>query len=56
MNYRILDGADEINVGEAAALLKTTYWANQRSMEKIEKSLRNSSCYGIYLDDEKKLV
>ena len=56
MNYRILDGADEINVGEAASLLKTTYWANQRSMEKIEKSLRNSSCYGIYLDDKKKLV
>ncbi len=56
MNYRMIDGADGMNSGEVAALLKTTYWANRRSIEQIEKSMRNSSCYGIYLDDEKKLV
>ncbi len=56
MNYRILAGADEMNINEVAALLKTTYWANQRSNEIIEKSMRNSSCYGVYLDNEKKLV
>ncbi len=56
MNYRIVVGADEMNSREVAALLKTTYWANRRSIEKIEKSMRNSSCYGVYLDDEKKLV
>ena len=33
-----------------------TYWADKRSDEQIEKSMRNSSCYGVYLDDEKKLV
>ena len=56
MNYRILAGADEMNINEVAALLKTTYWANQRSNEIIEKSMHNSSCYGVYLDNEKKLV
>ena len=56
MNYRIINGADEINILEVAALLKTTYWANTRSLETIEKSMRNSSCYGVYLDEEKKLV
>lgn len=56
MNYRIINGADEINILEVAALLKTTYWANTRSLETIEKSMRNSSCYGVYLDEEKKLI
>ena len=56
MNYRIIDGADGMDSAEVAALLKTTYWANKRSLETIEKSMRNSSCYGVYLDEEKKLV
>lgn len=56
MNYRIVDDPKEMDVEEVARLLKTTYWANQRSVEQIEKSMRNSSCYGIFLEDEKKLV
>ena len=56
MNYRIIDGADKMNTAEVAALLKTTYWANKRSIETVEASMRNSACYGVYLDDEKKLV
>lgn len=56
MNYRIIDGADGIDSQEVAALLKTTYWANKRSLETIEKTMRNSSCYGVYLDEEQKLI
>ena len=56
LNYRIVEGADQINVDEVAGLLKTTYWANRRSKEQIGKSMDNSSCYGIYLDDERKLI
>lgn len=56
MEYRILDGADQMRVEEVARLLKMTYWADKRSLETIEKAMQNSSCYGIYLDDEKKLV
>ena len=56
MNYRIIDGADGMDSRDVAALLKTTYWANKRSLETIEKSMRNSSCYGVYLDEGKKLV
>ena len=56
MNYRSIDGADGMDSAEVAALLKTTYWANTRSLETIEKSMRNSSCYGVYLDEGKKLV
>ena len=56
MNYRMIDGADGMNSGEVAALLKTTYWANRRSIEKIEKSMRNSACFGIRREEDQKLI
>ena len=56
INFRIVEGVNQINPDEVVRLLKTTYWADKRSKEKIGKSMRNSSCYGIYLYDEHKLV
>ena len=45
-----------MNIDEVIRLLRMTYWADQRPVEQIEKSMKNSSCYGIRLDDDKKLV
>ena len=56
MNYRIIDGSDKMSIDEVMRLLKMTYWADRRPKEQVEESMRNSSCYGVYLDDEKKLV
>ncbi len=56
MEYRIVEGPDEIKVDDVARLLKMTYWADQRPLEVIEKSIQGSSCYGVYLVDEEKLV
>ena len=56
MKHRIVEGADRISVDEVSRLLKTTYWANQRSREQIEKSMANSICYGIYVDGTEKLA
>ena len=56
MNYRIIEGTDQISTAEAARLLKMTYWANHRSDETIEKSMRNSACYGIRSEEEQKLI
>ena len=56
MKYSIIEGSDRMNTGEIARLLKTTYWADKRSMETIEKSIRHSSCYGIYMNDPDKLI
>ena len=56
MNYRIITGADNLNIEDVERLLKKTYWANNRSTEQIKKSMDNSSCYGIFLEDEKKLA
>lgn len=56
MKYIILDGREKMDIRDIIRLLKTTYWAKQRSNEQIEKSVLNSSCYGVYLEDEEKLV
>ena len=56
MDFRIIEGADRIDTDAVVRLLKTTYWASKRSKEQIRKSMEHSSCYGIYLDDEQKLV
>ena len=56
MNCRIIDGYENMELDEIIRLLKMTYWAEQRPPEQIEKSCRNSSCYGVYLEDEKKLI
>lgn len=56
MDYRIIDGSDHLNIDEVVRLLKMTYWADKRSIEQIKKSMDNSSCYGVFLNHEKKLV
>ena len=56
MKYKIIDGREKMDIQDIIRLLKTTYWAAQRSDEQIEKSVLNSSCYGVYLEDEEKLV
>ena len=45
-----------MNIEDIARLLKTTYWADKRSMETVERSVANSSCYGLYSDDQEKLI
>lgn len=56
MNDRIIEGSENMDLTEIMRLLKMTYWADQRSVEQVSKSGANSSCYGVYLDDEKKLI
>ena len=54
--YSIVDGSDKMNVDEVIRLLRMTYWADQRPVEQIEKSMQNSSCYGVRLEYDQKLV
>ncbi len=56
MNYSIVDGSEKMNLDEVVRLLRMTYWADKRPVPQIEKSMRNSSCYGVRLDEDKKLV
>ena len=56
MNYRIIDGYGNLKLDDIMRLLKMTYWADKRSAEQVDKSCRNSSCYGIWLDNENTLA
>ena len=56
MRYSIVEGADNIKLEEVLRLLKTTYWANQRPHAQIEKSMRHSSCYGVFVEGEERLI
>lgn len=56
MNYSILDSADKMNLTEVMALLKQTYWADKRPEEQVQRSMEHSRCYGVYLEEEQKLV
>lgn len=54
--YKIIEGAEKMRIEEIARLLKMTYWANQRTVEQIEKSVQNSACFGVFQEGEKKLI
>ena len=56
MKYSIIDGAEKMNIAEVMALLKQTYWADQRPVEQVRKAMEHSRCYGVYLEDAQKLV
>ena len=56
LKYSIVDGSEKMHIDEIIRLLRMTYWADRRPVEQIEKSVQNSSCYGVRLDDDKKLV
>ena len=56
MKYSIVDGSEKMNMDEVMRLLRMTYWADKRPALQIKKSMQNSSCYGVRLDDDKKLV
>ena len=56
MKYKIVDDLSQMNLEDIIKLLQSTYWADKRSDEQIEKSARNSSCYGIFVEGEDKLA
>lgn len=41
---------------EIKDLLSQSYWADKRSAEVVEKSIRNSSCYGIMDTTSNRLI
>ena len=49
--YRISDSMEELQPDVVVALLKSTYWAAERSEETIMKSWKESLCFGVYSAD-----
>lgn len=50
--YKISNNKDLISVDRVAELLKKTYWADQRSKERIAESIKNSLCFGVYAQEK----
>ena len=47
LDYKIVEGAENMRLEDIVRLLRMTYWAEKRPTEQIGKSVRNSSCYGV---------
>ena len=56
MGFRIVEGAENMKTEEVAQLLHTTYWAEKRPVERIETSMANSACFGVYSEEAGALV
>ena len=56
MDYRIVEGAENIELNDVVRLLRTTYWAENRPAEVIQKAMAHSACYGIRLEGSESLV
>jgi len=48
----ISDDKNLLQIDRICALLKTSYWAGERSREAIERSIEYSLCFGIYQNGE----
>ena len=47
-NYIITDETTRLDLAAVSALLRSTYWATDRSPETIERSLRHSLNFGLF--------
>ncbi len=56
MKYRILEGAESMRLEDVVRLLRMTYWAGERPVERIETSLRHSACCGVRPEEEERLA
>ena len=46
--YEVSCDLDRIDVSMVHAFLRESYWAEGRSRETVERSIRNSLCFGVY--------
>lgn len=49
--YRISDDKSLLSLERIGEFLAKSYWADQRPLGTIERSIQNSLCYGVYLRD-----
>ena len=46
--YIISDDKELLDIQTIKGFLSRSYWANTRTAERIERSIQNSICYGVY--------
>ena len=50
--YEVSCDQDRIDVPLVHTFLRDSYWAQGRSRETVERSIRNSLCFGVYSPDK----
>ncbi|UOQ46800.1 GNAT family N-acetyltransferase [Gracilibacillus caseinilyticus] len=51
-NVLISDDKSKIDIEKVCQLLRDTYWANDRSVDIIQKSMDHSIVFGVYTDEK----
>jgi GNAT superfamily N-acetyltransferase len=51
-DYLISNNRNLLSLERIVDLLSRSYWAGKRSREKILESIRNSECFGVYLNND----
>jgi N-acetylglutamate synthase-like GNAT family acetyltransferase len=52
MSYTVKTGFENMDLQWVVSALQSTYWADDRPAEIIEKSMKNSECFGVFEGDK----
>lgn len=55
-NFIIKKSNDDIQVDEVKSMLSKSYWASDRDIETIKKSIENSVCFGAFSKEDNKQI
>lgn len=56
MECKIIKNDTNYNLDDLTKLLNTSYWAKDRKMETVKKTVENSLCYFAYDTDKNRLI
>ncbi|WP_269620036.1 GNAT family N-acetyltransferase [Zhongshania sp. BJYM1] len=51
-DYRISDDHEEIQLEIVESLLRSSYWASERSLETMKISIENSICFSLFFNGD----
>lgn len=51
-DFLISDDKEKLQIERICAMLKTSYWAGERSSKTIARSIQHSLCFGVYFHGE----
>lgn len=51
-NYQISDDPDDVDIASLKHILSASYWASDRSIDVIKKTIENSICFSVHTENE----
>lgn len=50
--YIVSDDKSKLNIGFIHSFLTNSYWAEGRSLETVEETIKHSDCFGLYYNEK----